>query len=87
MIIFSAFMANIVQLIKSRRLRQAGHVARIEESRRAYKMLTGKPKKQRLIGRPRRRWEDNMRMYLKEIAVNTKDYIDSAHERIIGEPL
>ena len=53
---------NIVRVIKSRRLRWAGHVARMEESRSAFKMLTGRPTGNRPSWRPRRRWEDNIRM-------------------------
>ena len=52
---------NIVRVIKSRRLRWAGHVARIEEGRRAFKILTGRPAGKRPLGRPRGRWEDNIR--------------------------
>ena len=54
-------------MIKSRRLRWAGHVARIEEGRSAFKILTGKPIGKRPLGRPWRRWEDNIRMEIKEI--------------------
>ena len=53
---------NIVRMDKSRRLRWAGHVARMEEGRSAFKMLTGKPTGKRPLGRPRRRREDNIRM-------------------------
>ena len=56
---------NIVKVIKSRRLRWAGDVARMEEGRSAFKILTGKSTGKRLLGRPRRRWEDNIRMNLK----------------------
>ena len=52
-------------MIKSRRLRWAGHVARMEEDRSAFKILTGKPAGKRPLGRLRRRWEDNIRMDLK----------------------
>ena len=48
---------NIVRVIKSRRLRSAGHVARMEEGRSAFKILTGKPTGKRSLGRPRRRWK------------------------------
>ena len=54
-------------MIKSRRLRWAGHVARMEEGRSAFKILTGKPAGERPLGRPRRRWEDNNRINLVEI--------------------
>ena len=49
-------------MIKSRRLRWTGHVARMEEGRSAFKILTGKPTGKRPLGRPRHRWEDNIRM-------------------------
>ena len=55
---------NIVRVIKSRRLRWAGHVARMEEGRIAFTILTGKPTGKRPFGRPKRRWEDNIRMDL-----------------------
>ena len=61
---------NIVRVIKSRRLGWAGHVARMEEGRSAFKVLTGKPTGKRPLGRPRRRWEDNIRMDLEEIGIN-----------------
>ena len=65
---------NTLRVIKSRRLRWAGHVAtRMEEGRSDYKILTGIPAGKRLLGRPRRRWEDNIRMDLKEIGFNTRN--------------
>ena len=72
------FIANIVRVIKSRRLRWAGHLARMEEGRSAFKILTGTPARKRSLGRPRRRWEDNIRMNLKEIDINTRNWVDSA---------
>ena len=69
-------------LINSRRLRWAGHVARMEEGRSAFKMLTGKPTEKRPLGRPTRRWEDNIRMYLKEIGIDTRNWFDSAQGRV-----
>ena len=72
---------NIVRVIKSRRLRWAGHVARTEEGRSAFKVLTGKPTGKRPLGRPRRRWEDNIRMDLEEISINTGNWVDSAQDR------
>ena len=53
-----------VRVIKSRRLRWAEHVARMEEGRSTFKMLTGKPTGKRPLGRPRRRWEDNIRIFV-----------------------
>ena len=52
-----------------------------------FKILTDKPTGKRLLGRHRRRWEDIFRMDLKEMGVNTRNWVDSAQDRIIGEPL
>ena len=68
-------------MIKSRRLRWAGHVARMEESRSAFKILTGKPTGKRPFGRPRHRCEDNIRMDLEEIGINAGNWVDSAQDR------
>ena len=68
-------------MIKSRRLKWTGYVARMEESRSALKMLAGKPTGKRPLGRPRRRWEDRIRMDLKEMGVNTRIWIDSVQDR------
>ena len=59
----------------------ACHVAGIEEGRTAFKILTGKPTGKRPLRRPRNRWENNIRMGLKEIGVNTKNWVDSAQDR------
>ena len=64
---------NEVRVIKSRRLRWAEYVARMEEGRGAFKILTSKPKGSRPLGRRRRRWDDNIRMDLKEIGINIKN--------------
>ena len=72
---------NIVRVIKSRRLRWAGHVARMEEDRRAFKILTGKPTGKRPLGRPRGRWEDNIKMDLEEIGINAGNWVGSAQDR------
>ena len=69
---------NIVGVIKSRRLRWAGHVARMEEDRSVLKILTGKPTGKGPLGRLRRRWEDNIRMDLEEIGINVGNWVDSA---------
>ena len=58
----------------------AGHVARMEEGRRAFKILTGKPTGKRPLGRPRRRLEDNIRMDLEEIGINAGNWVDSAED-------
>ena len=59
----------------------AGHVARMEEGRSASKILTGKPTEKRPLGRPRRRWEDNIRMDLEEIGINAGNWVDSDKDR------
>ena len=74
-------LPNIVRVIKSRRLRWAGYVARMEEGRNAFKILTGKCTEKRPLGRPRRRWEDNIRMDLEEIGINAGNWVDSAQDR------
>ena len=71
---------NIVRMIKSRRLRSAGHVGRIKEGRGSFKILTGTPTDKRLLGRRRRRWEDNIRMDRKEMGINTRHWVDSAQD-------
>ena len=58
---------NSVRVIKSRRMRWAGHVARMGEEMVAYRFLVGKPEGKRPLGRPRRRWVDNIRMDLQEV--------------------
>ena len=62
-------LLNIVRVIKSRRMRWAGHVARMGEKRGVYRFLLGKPEGRRPLGRPRRRWVDNIRMDLQEVDV------------------
>ena len=59
------FSPNISRVIKSRRMRWAGHVARMEEGRVVHKVLVEKPEGKRPLGRPRRRWEDNIKMDLE----------------------
>ena len=68
-------------MIKSRRLRWAGHVARMGKGRSALKIVTGKPTGERPLGRPRRRWEDNIRMDLEEISINAGNWVHSAQYR------
>ena len=69
------------RVIKSRRLRWAEHVARMEEGRSAFNILTGKPTGKRPLGRPRRRWENNIRMDLEEIGINAGNWVDLAQDR------
>ena len=72
---------NIVRVIKSRRMRWAGHVARIREERGAYRILVGKPEEKRPLGRPRRRCVDNIRMDFQEVGCGYVDWIGLAQDR------
>ena len=60
------YLPNIFRVIKSRRMRWAGHVARMEERRGVYRVLVGKPEAKRPLGRPRRRWEDNIKWIFRK---------------------
>jgi hypothetical protein len=68
-------------MIKSRRMRWAGHVARMGEKRNAYTILVGKPEGKRPLGRTRRRWVDNIKIDFREIGWDGMDWIDLAHDR------
>ena len=70
-----------VRVIKSRILKWAGHVTRMKEGRSAFKILTGNPIGKRPLGRPTCRWEDNIRMDLKEIVINMRNWVGSAQDR------
>ena len=72
---------NIVRVIKSRRMRWAGHVARMEEGRVVHKVLVGKPEGMRPLGRPRRRWEDNIKMDLEEVERGSGDWMGLGLDR------
>jgi hypothetical protein len=71
---------NIVRVIKSRRMRWAGYVARMGEGRDAYRVLVGRPEGKRPEGRPRRRWEDNIKMDLGEICIDRANWIRLAQD-------
>jgi hypothetical protein len=73
---------NIVRVIKSRRLRWARHVARTGEGRCAYRVLVGKPEGKRQLERPRRRWEDNIKMDLREIGIDEANWIRVFQDRV-----
>ena len=73
--------SNIIRGLKSRRVRWAGHVARMEQSRNAYRVLLGKSEGKRPLGRPRRRWEDNIKINLRELGCDPGDWIDLAEDR------
>jgi hypothetical protein len=66
---------SIIRIIKSKRMRWAGHVARMEEKRNVYRLLVGKPEGKRPLGRPRRRWIYNIKMDLLEIGLSVLDWI------------
>ena len=72
---------NIVRVIKSRRMRWAGHVARVGEERGVYRILVGKPEGKRPLGRPRRRWVANIRTDLQEVGCVYMDWIGLAQDR------
>jgi hypothetical protein len=72
---------SIIRITKSRRMRWAGHVARMGEKRNAYRLLVGKPEGKRPLGRPRRRWVDNSRMDLGEVKCGDVDWIVLAKDR------
>jgi hypothetical protein len=74
-------LPNIVLVVKSRRMRWAGHVSRMGEERGVHRVLVGKPEGKRPLGKPRRRWEDNIKMDLQEVGLGCGDSIESAQNR------
>jgi hypothetical protein len=72
---------SIIRIIKSRRIRWAGHVARMGEKKNVYRLLVGKRERKRPLGRPRRRWMDNIKMDLSEIGLNVVDWIGLTQDR------
>jgi hypothetical protein len=75
------FSPSIIRIIMSRRMRWAGHVPRIGETRNAYRLLVGKPEGKRPLERPRRRWVNNIRMDLGEVGWDNVDWIGLAKDR------
>jgi hypothetical protein len=73
---------NIVRVINSRRMRWAGHVTRMGEERGVYWVLVGRPEGKRQLGRPRRRWEDNIKMDPREIGIDGANWIRLAEDRV-----
>jgi len=69
-------LPNIVRVVKSRRIRWAGHVTRMGESRGVHRVLVGKPEGRRPLGRPRRRWEDNIKTDLQEVGGGFADWME-----------
>jgi hypothetical protein len=74
-------LPNIVRVFKSRRMRWAGHVARMGEERGVHMVLVGKPEGKRPLGRPRRRWVDNIKMGVEEVGSGCGDWIVLAQDR------
>jgi len=74
------FTPYIVPVVKSRRMKWAGHVARMREGRGVHRVLVGKPEGKRPLGRPRRRWEDNIKMDLREVGWG-EDWMEMAQDR------
>jgi hypothetical protein len=72
---------SILRIIKSRRMRWAGHVTRMRDMRNAYRILVGNAEGYKLLGRPRRRWVDNIKMDLREIGWDGMDCVYVAQDR------
>jgi hypothetical protein len=72
---------SIIRIIKSRRIISAGHIARMGEKRDSYWLLVGKPEEERSLGKPKRRWMDNVRMVLGEVGWCGVDWIGLAQDR------
>jgi hypothetical protein len=72
---------NIIRVIKRRRMRWVGHVARMGEKRGAYRIFVGRPEGRPPPGRPRHRWEDNIKMDLQEVGCGNMDWIKLAQDR------
>jgi hypothetical protein len=73
---------NIVRVIKSRRMRWTGHVARTGEGKGVYIVLVGRPEGKRPLERPRRRWEDNIKMGLREMGIDGANWIQLAQDKV-----
>jgi hypothetical protein len=78
----SLFSSPNVRVIKSRRMRWVGHVTHMGEGRGVYRVLVGRPEGKRPLGRPRRRWEDNIKMDLREIGIHGANCIRLAQDRV-----
>ena len=74
-------LPNVVQVVKSRKMSWAGHVARMGEGRGVHRVLVGKPEGKRPLGRPTRRWEDNIMMDLQEEGGSCGDWMELAQDR------
>jgi hypothetical protein len=76
------YSPNIVRVIKSRRMRWVAHVARMGEGRGVYRVLVGRPEGKRPLGRPRRRWKNNIKINLREIGIDGVSWIRLAQGRV-----
>jgi hypothetical protein len=74
-------LPNIVRVVKSRRMSWVGHVARMEEERGLHRVLVGKPEGKRQLGRPRLRWENNIKMDFQEVGGNCGYWMELAQDR------
>jgi len=74
-------LPNIARVVKSRIMRWAGHVARMGQGRGLHRVLVGKPEGKRPLGRPRRRWEDSIKMDLQEVGAGYGDWMELAQDR------
>jgi hypothetical protein len=74
-------LPDIVRMVKSRRMRWAGHVAHMGEDRGVHRVLVGKPEGKGPLGRPRRRWEDNVKLDLQEVGWGCGDWMELAQDR------
>jgi hypothetical protein len=74
-------LSSIIRMIKSRRLRWAGHVRQMGMERNAYRIVMQKPEGRRPLGRPRHRWVDSIKLDLTKIGWGNMDWIDLAHDR------
>ena len=81
MALFHSVSDVTLRVIKSRRMEWAGHVAHMEEGRGVQKALVGKPEGKRPLGRPRRRWEDNIKMDLEEVGRSCGDWMELPRDR------
>jgi len=70
-----------VRVVKSRRMRWAGHVVHMGQGRGVHRVLVGRPEGKRPLGRPRRRWEDNIKMDLQEVGKSCEDWMELAQDR------
>jgi hypothetical protein len=75
---FVSYSPNIIRMMKSSRMRWAGHVARTSENMNPYMIFVGKPEGRRPLGRPRRRWEDNIKVDLREVGRGIINWTDLA---------